>query len=166
MNKKSVGIAIILVVIAIAVALRIRMNALQPQQRVTVGVLMPFTTDFGWWGDEIRDSIKLAQADGYLKNYDFVYQDTKCNTKDAVSGTQALKAQYPNMHLFIVGCDNDLKAMVPLLDKNADLAFIPGLSGADLYATQFPIINLAYRLESEAPAAAQFAVNKLHATSS
>ncbi len=126
-----------------------------------VGVLLPLSSDFAWWGEAIVNSIKTAQANGYVGDTEFVYQDTMCNTKDAVSATRALKALHPDMHLFIVGCDNDLKAMVPILSASNDLAFMVGLSGADLYEGNFPIINLAYRLEAEGRAAAEFAHNKL-----
>lgn len=66
------------------------------------------------------------------------------------------------MHIFVVGCDNDLKAMSPFLDKNKDLAFMVGLSDQSLYGN-FPTINLAYRLEAEAAAAAKFASDHLGA---
>jgi len=109
----------------------------------------------------IRDSIAVAQSEGYAGDFEFIYQDTKCNTKDAVSGTQSLKALHPSMHMFIVGCDNDMKAMYPLLDARDDLTFMAGLSGADLYESGFPTINLAYRLEAEATEAAKFASERL-----
>lgn len=125
-----------------------------------IGVLMPFSQDFAWWGEAIQDSIELAHKDGYLKNSRFIYRDTKCNTKDAVSAIQSLKAVYPKMHIFIVGCDNDLKAMYRFLDRGKDLTFMVGLSEKTLY-DDFPTINLAYRLESEATAAAKFASEKL-----
>lgn len=129
--------------------------------KIKIGVLLPLSSDFAWWGEAIINSIKTAQANGYVKDFEFVYEDTKCNTKDAVSVTQSMKALHPTMHLFIVGCDNDLKAMIPILNKTNDLAFMVGLSGADLYESGFPIINLAYRLEAEGKAAAEFAHKKL-----
>lgn len=153
-----VGVVIILIVIAFTSHSRINQSG---QGKIEVGVLMPFTTDFAWWGDAIRNSIKLAQNDGYAANFDFQYQDTKCDPKEAVSATRSLIARYPNMHIFIVGCDSDLKAIVPLLNKEMDLGFMVGLSGQDLYDSNFPIINLAYRLEDEAKVAATFASQKL-----
>ena len=136
---------------------------LNHKQPLKIGVLMPLSSDFAWWGEAVRDSIQTAQAKGYMKDAEFVFQDTKCSPKDAVSATFSLKALYPSMNIFIVGCDSDLKAMLPILNKDTDLAFMVGLSGADLYQTDFPIINLAYRLETEGEVAAEFAAKKLGA---
>jgi branched-chain amino acid transport system substrate-binding protein len=162
MKKTILWVVIVLVVVGVIVLVSNKgQKSSNSNRSVKVGVLVPLSTDFAWWGEAILDSLKVAQANGYGKEFEFVSQDTKCNTKDAISGTQFLKAQHPDMHLFIVGCDNDLKAMIPMLDKEKDLAFMVGLSGASLYEPKFPIINLAYRLEDEATAAAKFAAEKL-----
>jgi ABC-type branched-subunit amino acid transport system substrate-binding protein len=129
--------------------------------KITVGVLLPLSQDFAWWGDTIRDAIILAQKEGYMKDAEFIYEDTKCDTKDAVTGLRSIRAIHPETHMFIVGCDNDLKAMNASMEPKADIAFMVGLSDQSLYASGFPTINLAYRLESEAAAAAEFAANKL-----
>lgn len=155
-NKVFGGLVLLILVLGVLVY-----SNSKSSERIKVGVLLPLSSDFAWWGDTIRDSIQLAQASGYAKDFEFIYQDTKCNTKDAVSATQSLKSLHPSMHLFIVGCDNDLKAMFPLLDKDQDLSFMVGLSGADLYSDGFPVINLAHRLEDEAAAAAKFSVDHL-----
>ncbi len=159
--KNRIILIIISVLIIIAVIISVDNSKKTSSEKVEVGVLMPFTTNFAWWGDAIRNSIKLAQIDGYAKNFEFVYQDTKCDPKEAVSATQSMLALHPSMKFFIVGCDSDLKAMSSLLDGKKDLGFMVGLSGSDLYETRFPIINLAYRLETEADTAAKFASEKL-----
>lgn len=137
--------------------------ATAPSGSLEIGVLMPFSESFAWWGDSIRDSIELSQKDGYMSGAHFVYADTKCDTKDAVSAMQSLKLTHPNMHLFIVGCDNDLKAMYAFMDPSKDLAFMAGLSDQSLYEDAVPTVNLAYRLEDEATAAAAFAASRLGA---
>jgi len=152
MNKKALwGIVTLVVLIVLVGIVTSKKNNNSPaKETVKVGVLLPLSGDFvAWWGETIKNGIIVAEANGLSKNIEFVYKDTQCNTKDAVSGTQSLKALYPTMHIFIVGCDNDLKAMLPILNKDTDLAFVAGLSGSDLYASHFPIINLSYRLEDE-----------------
>jgi ABC-type branched-subunit amino acid transport system substrate-binding protein len=159
--KKNMGICVV-ILICIGFAVLAKNNAdTASHARVPVGVFMPFSTDWAWWGDTIRNTIKLAQSDGYARDFEFIYEDTKCDTKNAVSAVQSSKALYPTMHMFIVGCDNDLKAMTPLLDANKDLGFMAGLSAADLYETHFPIVNLAYRLENEGAATARFISEQL-----
>ncbi|MES2216429.1 MAG: ABC transporter substrate-binding protein [Patescibacteria group bacterium] len=163
MNKNSwilLGVVAVLVA-AIVLAQVNTQDRTKQQEALEVAVLLPLSTDFAWWGESIQHSIEMAQTLGYGKNVKFIYGDTKCNIKDAVNATESIKALHPSVHIFIVGCDDDLKAMMPILDKNKDLAFIVGLSGADLYETDFPIINLAYRLETEATAAASFASKEL-----
>jgi branched-chain amino acid transport system substrate-binding protein len=159
-NKKVTIFVVFCIVIAIFI-LAFRNTSVSKNPKTHVGVLLPLSTDFAWWGEVIRNSIGSAQHNGYAKNIEFVFEDTKCNTKDAVSGTLSLKARYPDMHMFIVGCDNDLEAMIPILNKDKDLGFVAGLSSANLYSHDFPIINLAYRLETEGSLAAEFAYKKL-----
>ncbi len=161
MNKKYVWALIIVLVIIVIIGIVSSRSKNIASESTKIGVLLPLSGDFPWWGETIQNGIKVAEAKGLTKNIEFVYQDTKCNTKDAVSGTQSLKALYPTMHLFIVGCDNDLKAMLPILDKDKDAAFVLGLSGADLYESDVRVVNLAYRLEAEASAVAEFAYQKL-----
>jgi branched-chain amino acid transport system substrate-binding protein len=158
--KKYIWIAVLVVVVIIA-SVYMGEGKKEGGSKIKVGVLLPLSGDFAWWGETAKNGIELAQKKGIANDFDFIYQDTKCNTKDAVSGTQSLKALNPSMHLFIVACDNDLKAMTPILDKNSDLAFVAGLSGPDLYESEFPIINLSYRLESEASTVSNFASKQL-----
>lgn len=132
-------------------------------ESVKVGVLIPLSGTFPWWGENIKNGIMTAEAQGLTNGMEFVYVDTQCDPKSAVTGTQMLKAQYPDMHLFIVGCDSDLKAITPILDAEKDVAFVAGLSAADLYETDVRIVNLAYRLEVEAAAVAEYAVTELGA---
>lgn len=158
--KKYIWWVVVLVLIVVT-SIYISKNKQVLETKIKVGVLLPLSGDFAWWGETAKNGIELAQKNGMAKDFDFIYQDTKCDTKDAVSGTQSLKALNPSMHLFIVACDNDLKAMTPILDKDKDLAFVAGLSGSDLYESKFPIINLSYRLESEASAVSNFASKQL-----
>ncbi len=147
-----VGVIIIILLVA---------QKFEPKKEVAV--LLPLSSDFAWWGETIVNSIQIAQADGYLMDYNFKAQDTKCNGKDAVGAVQNVKATNKDLHLFIIGCDNDVQAILPFLDKERDLVFVVGLSGSNLYNNDYKIINLAHRLEDEAQVAADYAINNLKA---
>ncbi len=151
-----------LLFILVGVALLI-LSAMRFENKKEIAVLLPLSSDFAWWGETVVNSIKIAQTDGYLADYQFNSQDTKCNGKDAVGAVQNVKATNPDLHLFVVGCDNDVQAILPFLDKEKDLVFVVGLSGSNLYNNDFKIINLAHRLEDEAQTAADYAINNLHA---
>lgn len=163
MNNTYTGFvaAAVLLVVAVGFLITNTSSVSATPDKLQVGVLIPLTGTFPWWGENIRNGIKTAEAHGLTEGVEFVYADTQCDPKSAVTGTQRLKAQYPDMHIFIVGCDSYLKAITPILDPKEDIAFVAGLSAADVYETDVRIINLAYRLEVEAGAVADYAVSKL-----
>lgn len=130
------------------------------EEKIPIGVLVSLSSDFAWWGESIQNSILLFKEAGHLKDFEFIFEDTKCSAKEAVSATRNLQTLHPEMKLLIIGCDTDLKAMDSLLG-NDYLAFMVGLSGADLYEINTPTINWAYRLEIEGELAGEFAMNNL-----
>ncbi len=159
--RKSLWLIVAVLVVVLAGLIIAKGQSVEPSKSLEIGVLLPLSSNFAWWGENIQQSIKAAQANGYGSNFKFVYADTKCNAKDAVSSLQSLMSLHPSMHIFIVGCDDDLKAVEPFLNNKTDLAFMVGLSDKSLYEKGFPTVNLAVKTESQATMAGKFAFEKL-----
>lgn len=131
------------------------------EKKLKIGVMLPLSGDFSYWGESQRRGIALAMENGLAGNLEFIFQDTQCTTNQGVNAAQLLR-NTEDIKVFLVACDNEVKAIAPSLDPQTNLIFISGLSGQELYDSPTPIINLSYTLENEGSTAASFIFKKLN----
>lgn len=60
------------------------------RQAVKIGFMGPLTGDAASYGESIKKGVELAKKDANIKNLEIVYEDTKCEGKDAVSAVTKL----------------------------------------------------------------------------
>lgn len=121
--KRTTKIVIIIVIILLLGAIVFFQNKQQPgfnSDTIQVGVLLPLSGDAASYGEPARNVFELARSEinssGGIngKNLEFIYEDSKCNGRDAVNAAQKLvnvdKVQ------FILGglCSTESFAAVPV----------------------------------------------------
>lgn len=123
---------------------------------IKIGVIAPLTGVVADYGEEIR---KGAMAGAAGKNVELVYEDDKCDPKEAVSAFQKLTGFQKISFLIGPACGSPQEAIVPLLNNQKILALVPAAASADLYQKSGNnFFNIQYSLQDEST----FIANKMY----
>lgn len=115
---------------------------------IKIGVIAPLTGPVADYGEEIRKGIISANIAS--SSIQFVFEDDKCDPKEAVSAFKKL-TEFEKVQ-FIIGpaCGSPQEAIVPLLKNKSILAVVPAAAATKLYAESGNnFFNIQYSLEDE-----------------
>lgn len=105
--------------------------ALTNHKIIKVGVVYPMTGNASPYGEYAIKAFRLAVDE--LKEsgvkIDVVYEDGKCNPKDAVIATNKL-INVDNVDFLVGFCTGEVLAMAPIAEANKKILFAPGSTGA------------------------------------
>ena len=113
---------------------------------IKVGVIAPLTGIVADYGEEIHRGVEAAGATGIR----FVYEDDKCDPKEAVSAFKKLTDI--DKISFIIGpaCGSPQEAVAPLLQNGKTIVIVPSAASEDLHATSHGnLYDIQYSLEDE-----------------
>lgn len=114
---------------------------------VKIGVIAPLTGVVADYGEEIR---KGALAGVAGKNVELVFEDDKCDPKEAVSAFQKLTGFQKISFIIGPACGSPQEAIVPLLNNQKILALVPAAASSELYGKSGNnFLNMQYSLQDE-----------------
>jgi branched-chain amino acid transport system substrate-binding protein len=99
------------------------------QETIKIGFIAPLTGDAASYGQGERDSLKLAveeiNSKGGINNkkLEIIFEDGKCNGKDAVTAAQKLINIDKVKIIFGGGCSGETLAVAPITEENKVLLF-------------------------------------------
>lgn len=103
-----------------------------------IGAVFPLTGDGAAYGEPARDITRLAideiNKEGGVNGMklEVIYEDGKCNGKDASSALQKLISIDKVQAVFAGACSSEALAMVPIGTQNKVVLFSPAASSPDL----------------------------------
>jgi branched-chain amino acid transport system substrate-binding protein len=135
-NKNKILIGILIIVLlgfAILGIAKVGLLSLSNNNDVIkIGVVYPMTGNAAPYGEYAVNAFRLA-VENINRNSDIkieaIYEDGKCNGKDAVSAANKL-IEYNNVDFLIGFCTGEVLAMAPIAEKNKKILFAPGATGA------------------------------------
>ncbi|MFH1900218.1 MAG: ABC transporter substrate-binding protein [Patescibacteria group bacterium] len=137
--KKQIWIPILVVVVIVAGFLIFSSQKPdQPQEAqekevIKIGAILPLTGKGASQGAEMQNGIRLAEEkiNSAEKIVEIIYEDEKCDPKEAVSAYQALRLKEVK---FIIGaaCSPSTLAIAPLAEKDKVVLITPGSSADDI----------------------------------
>ena len=125
-------------------------------EKIKIGVIAPLTGIAADYGAEIKAGVEDAGG----TNVEYVFEDDKCDPKEAVTAYKKL-VDLDKIRLIIgPACGSPQEAIAPLL-KGADIiTIVPSAASGALYGTSGEnMYNMQYALETEAA----FLAQQLHA---
>ncbi len=125
-------------------------------QPIKIGVIIPMTGDWSVWGARIRDSLELFRED-HKSDWpiEFLYQDeATCDPQKAVGGYRYLRDK-EGCSIFVLGCMNGTRAIVPLARREGVLLLSAGFQQKEVFQEKAFLVNLALQVDSEARALAR-----------
>ncbi len=119
-----------------------------------IGVISVLSGPFADYGEEIRKGV-LAEASS-TPSVKFVFEDDKCEPKDAVSAFNKL-VQFEKINVIIgPACGSPQEAVVPLIKETGAIVLVPSAASKDLYTQSGGrFFNVQYSLENESTFIAQ-----------
>ncbi len=142
-STKLIAIAVIIGVIAFAAGMLKQDN----RNEVTIGVISPLTGFGAEYGEEIRKGIEDALVGTDVRA---IFEDEKCEPKDAVSAFHKL-TEFDGVHYIIgPGCGSPQEAITPLLNGKETIVVVPSAASDSLYnKSGGNLFNIQYSLEDE-----------------
>ncbi len=137
-TKIIIGIIVIATIVAVGYAFYKEQNKPISNEPIKIGYAGPLSGDAATYGEPMKNSAVLAVEEinksggvnGQL--IEVVYEDTKCNSKDALSAVQKLITVDKVKIITGFACAADLLAVAPITEQNKVLVLAPGASGPDL----------------------------------
>ena len=126
---KRIWIPIIVVIIIIVAVVIFYKPA--PKGTIKIGVIFPLTGSVAAFGEQGKNGLEIA-LDEVKKdlNIDLVYEDEKCDAKEAVTAYQKLKDVSGVKIIIGAGCSQSTLAIAPLAEKDKIILFT-SMSAAD-----------------------------------
>ena len=117
-----------------------------PGGPIKIGVIAPLTGIVADYGEEIKRGVEAGKDEGV----EIVYEDDKCEPKDAVSAFQKL-VEFEKVKFIIgPGCGSPQEAIVPLLKDKDVIVLVPSAASRSLYEQSGgKFYNIQYALEDE-----------------
>ncbi len=131
--KVLLGIGIVIVVlVGIFGANTLGLFSLSENNKtIKIGVVYPMTGNAAAYGEYAVNAFKLA-VDNINKNSNLkieaIYEDGKCNGKDAISAANKL-IEVNNVDFLIGFCTGEILAIAPITEQNKKILFAPGATG-------------------------------------
>lgn len=145
---KSLKIVITLILVAFIVWVVSTKGEKPTSKQNRIGVIAVLSGPFADYGEEIRKGV-LAEASS-TPNTQFIFEDDKCEPKDAVSAFNKL-VQFEKIRVVIgPACGSPQEAIIPLIKEDAAIVIVPSAASKDLYRTSGGnFFNVQYSLEDE-----------------
>src|SRR3989344_7938360 len=114
---------------------------------VKIGVIAPLTGVVADYGEEMRKGISAPVAGG---DEIFVFEDDKCDPKEAVTAFKKL-VEFDKINFIIgPGCGSPQEAILPLIKEKNIIVLVPSAASFQLYAQSGNnFFNIQYSLENE-----------------
>ena len=116
-------------------------------EKIRIGVIAPLTGIAADYGAEMKAGIEAAGG----TNVEFVFEDDKCDPKEAVTAYKKL-VDFDKVSLIIgPACGSPQEAIAPLLKGAEVIAVVPSAASGALYAISGEnMYDMQYTLETEA----------------
>lgn len=87
------------------------------ETKVKIGVMVPLTGEASAYGESVKKAVELSLKDSQVTNIELVYQDSKCDGKEAVSAMNALVSEKV---IAVIGelCSGASLAAAPIAEQN------------------------------------------------
>ncbi len=123
--------------------------------KIRIGVIAPLSGIAADYGAEMKAGIEAAGGTGI----EFVYEDDKCDPKDAVAAYRKL-VDFDKLSLIIgPACGSPQEAIAPLVKEDDVVVIVPSAASRGLYAgSGGKMYDMQYALESEA----EFLAKQMH----
>ncbi len=121
-----------------------------------IGVIAPLTGVIADYGEEIRKGVMAVAST--TTDVEFVFEDDKCEPKDAVSAFTKLTSIDKVAVILGPACGSPQEAIVPLVANDSAVVLVMSAASKELYAkSNKNFFNVQYSLEDEST----FMANKL-----
>ena len=103
-----------------------------PEETIKIGVILPLTGKAASLGEDMRNAIDLALEEINKKDkvIELIYEDEKCDPKEAVTAYKTLVDLKKVKIIIGAGCSSSTLAMAPLAEQEKVVLITPA-SGAD-----------------------------------
>jgi branched-chain amino acid transport system substrate-binding protein len=128
MSKKVWNLLVPLIVVIVILAIVIPLSLKKPAEKevIKIGVITPLTGELSSWGNAIQKGLELAKEEN--KNIKLIYEDSKCDPKEAVSAAQKLiNVDKVNIIIGTV-CSSETLAIAPITEENSVILMSVGSS--------------------------------------
>ncbi|MES2215989.1 MAG: ABC transporter substrate-binding protein [Patescibacteria group bacterium] len=146
MKKPSrIIVAVLLILVVIVIIVQSKKTQQVPQK---IGVIAPLSGFVASYGEEMKKGI--LEVASSTPGVEFVFEDDKCEPKDAVSAYQKL-VQFEKVRVIIgPGCGSPQEAIIPLIKADNTIVLVPSAASRDLYTlSNDNFFNVQYSLENE-----------------
>lgn len=111
-----------------------------------IGVIAPLTGPAADFGEEIKNGVLASSHEGV----EFIFEDDKCDPKEAVSAFKKLVEFEKITYIIGPACGSPQEAIVPLLKEKNAIAIVPSAASSELYSMSGNnFYNVQYSLEDE-----------------
>ncbi len=131
MRKVIWSIVIILIALLVWSFVKSPTNTVAPTseqktaKKVKIGFMAPLSGDAASYGESIQKGVILAYEDMGLDNVEIIYEDSKCNGKDAVSVINKLISVDKVSAIVGEVCSGATLAIAPIAEKNKVVLISP-----------------------------------------
>ena len=146
--SKTLKIIITVIVVALIIWIIATKGEKPANQPLRVGVISVLSGPFADYGEEVRKGV-LSEASS-TPDVEFVFEDDKCEPKDAVSAFNKL-VQFEKIQVIICPvCGSPQEAVIPLIKETGAIVLVPSAASSDLYSQSGGnFFNVQYSLEDE-----------------
>lgn len=116
--KKSILIGIIIVSILLVGCAAPKAAEQAPQQTIKIGFMGPLSGEAASYGESIKRGVELAKADLKADNIEIVYEDSKCDGKEAVNAINKLISVDKVVAIIGEVCSGATLALAPVAEQN------------------------------------------------
>ena len=94
-----------------------------------IGVIAPLSGDVAAWGQDVKNSLVLANETFGEGRFTFIFEDDRCLGKEAVTAAQKLIA-IDKIDFGMVVCTESMLASAPIFEKSKTIVITPVATGA------------------------------------
>lgn len=127
--KIIIGILIILFLVWLVYYLGTPKEEILPPEekieKIKIGFIGPLTGDAASYGESIKRGVKLAQREMALENLELIFEDSKCDPKEAVNAINKLINVDKVVAVIGEACSGATLAAAPIAEKNEVVLISP-----------------------------------------
>ena len=145
LNKKSVGLIIIVAIIVIAI-FTYNNQRMTSNDKIVIGISAPLTGPTAWWGEYIKNGVKLAMEDldkeNIASSIELKWEDDQCSSQQGISAVN--KLIYVDNAKYILGplCNQVTIPTQNLFEKNKVISMETGLPNRQIAQMSSPHFSL------------------------
>ncbi len=102
--------------------------AVLSENKIKIGVPTALTGGAATYGNDIKSALLFANKHLFGDKYEFLFEDDRCNGKDAVSAVQKLVHQDKVKYIIGFACSGAMLAAAPILEQAKVLTISPSAS--------------------------------------